>query len=174
MAIKQRITQEFELIFIFDSALDALPTTMVQEWIAKGRNIEDLDLTQCVEEPTIFKCRPLLAKYDNLKERVKEGDAFACWAIFAIHVVSAKNCVDGKGVDLLKWEDGAERTIKESCKENVPTDVVVDIAKVIVGKSEQASAVFTVPDTFWATRARSRMLRAKDATSSGDAVTNSQ
>jgi hypothetical protein len=157
---------------MYDSALDALPTTMIQEWIAKGRNIEDLDLTQCVEEPTVFKCRPLLAKYDNLKERVKKSDAFSCWAIFAIHVVSAKNCADDKGIDLLKWEDGAERTIKESCKDNIPTDVVVDIAKVIVGKSEEASAVFTVPGTFWGTRARSRMLHATDATSKEDAETS--
>jgi hypothetical protein len=172
MAIKQRVTAEFDLIFVYDDALNDLPTVMVQEWIAKGRNIEDLNLKQCTEQPSIFRCRPLLTKFEYLKDRVKEGDPLSCWAIFAVHVVGAKNCSDERGRDLLTWDDSADRTIKDNCRDNIPSDVVVDIARVICGKSEEASAVFTVPDSFWATRARSQMLRAKDATSKSDAETS--
>jgi hypothetical protein len=165
MAIHRRLTDKFDLIFLHDDALTSLPSEMVGQWHANGRNIEDLDLTQCTEAPTIFECIPLKTKHENLRDQVISGMSAACWQIFKHHVKGAKNCVDEDGRSLLKWTDNANPVIEDDCRENIPTDIVADIASVICGKAEEASAVFTLQASFWEIRARSRMRLAKDAES---------
>lgn len=173
MAIHRRLTDEFELVYLHDEVLSDLPNDMVGKWHANGRNIEDLDLARCADQPTIFKCRPLATKYEHLREQVVSGAALSCWQIFKHHVKSAKNCTDENGKPLLEWEGDHDPTVKDKCREDIPADVVADIAMVICGKSEEASAVFTLPGSFWEIRARSRLLRVTDAESK-DAETKSE
>jgi hypothetical protein len=162
MAIHRRLTAEFDLIYAHDEALIDLPTNMVTQWYTGGRNIEDLDLTKCQVQPTIFKCRPLQTKYEYLKDEVLNGASSACWQIFRHHVKSAKNFLDENGKPILEWEDEHDPAVKNECRNEVPHDVVADIASVIIGKAEESSAVFTLPRSFLEVRARSLMLRARD------------
>jgi hypothetical protein len=163
MAIHQRLTAEFDLIYVHDEALISLPDDMVRQWIVKGRKIEDLDLTKCQEKPTIFKCRPLKTDSEHLADMVLSQASAACWQVFKNHVKAAENCNDPHGKPLLSWTDDRDPVLKDECRDVMPKDVVSDIAAVIIGKSEESSAVFTVPATWWGLRARSRMLHASTA-----------
>jgi hypothetical protein len=162
MALTKRCTEEFDLIYVHDPALAVLPDEMVSQWIVRGRNIEDLVLTRCEEQPTIFKCRPLQTKWEHLVDQVASGLSGACWQIFKRHVVSVKNYSEN-GKPVVEWTDEDHKAVDDKCRENIPRDVVADIATTIVNKANEATQGFTLPDTFWGQRARFRMLRAKDA-----------
>jgi hypothetical protein len=167
--IKRRLTDRFELVSIFDPALAVLPDSMVSQYQINGRNIEDLDLKRCIEQPSIFVCEPLQVKHQYLMINAPimrewlDLPLMTAWQIFRTHVKEAKN-FDDKGKPLLEWEqDGPELVIKNGCHENVDNDVLVDIAQAIRQKAGHATINFMLPHIFYPMRIKYRLLHASAA-----------
>lgn len=163
--IGKRLTERFDLVYIFDPALMAFTDEEIVNYCNKGRDLSLLDLNKCSEKPTIFSCDPLKTKYQYLLDNSESGiiTLNTAWQIFKTHVKAAKRFDDDKGAPLLEWTDSANPIIKDECQDRVPTDVVMDIAATIVKKAGDLTANPMLPGTFWATRARSRLLHANDA-----------
>jgi hypothetical protein len=169
--IKKRLTDRFDLVYLHDSALDNFDTDVVSEYHNNGRKIEDLfpnypKMDECPDDkPTIFSCDPLKPKYQYLIDQLDQGQLTlsAAWQVFRTHVKGAKNCTDEHGKPLLEWTEGNKPLIEKKCQENIDNDVLVDIATTIIRKAGDVAVGFTVPDTFWGTRARCLVRHAKDA-----------
>lgn len=169
--LKKRVTECFELIYLHDPALDVFSEEEVVKWHNAGRDISMLDLKRCVSEPpTIFTCYPLKPDFQHILD-ADTVDELAhgklamgvAWNVFRTHVKAAKDYNDEQGKPLLEWTDGAKPIIKDECLGNIDKDVLIDIALTILRKAGDIKANFTLPDTFWGTRIRSRLLRASDA-----------
>jgi hypothetical protein len=158
--LSKRLTEEIPLIYMHDPALNVFDHKEIAEWLVRGRNIEELDLTRCEEPPTIFYCDPLKVKFEHLIMELANGDSNACWHVFANHVNRADNFSEN-GKPLLEWD--TDRVIKKDCRGKVTTDVIADIATTIMRKSEQVSSGFIVPPTFLRQRIVSQQIRVKGA-----------
>lgn len=173
--LKKRLTDRFKVVYWNDDALHVFSDSELSNYLIKGRDISMIDLKRCTEPVTIFTCDPLRPKYQYLLDAMVGGkiNSMAAWQVFKSHVRAAENFNDDHGKPLLEWTDDPESMIKDDCMGSVDTDVLIDIASVIVKKAGDVTINFTLPDTYWVARARSLARHANDANTKTVSETNS-
>jgi hypothetical protein len=143
MGIKRRLTADIKLVSQFDEAFATYVPEDIQEKYNQRWNIEELgDLSQYKEQPSVFTCRPLMAKHEHFINPPWTD----YWGIFANHVRSVT------GLDFeIEW-DG--KVMAPSMQDAFPRDIVVNIASMIekLGSTSGHDSFFTVPVGFLAFR----------------------
>lgn len=153
MTVKARLTKPFDVVYILDEAIAELGTEAIARYINNGRNIEDLDIATCKEQPSIFTCEPLKPEYQYLLNNLNSNGQLTideAWSIFRRHVKAAKNYTQENGDPILVWEDGPKGLIDSDCQKYVDIDMVRDIAATIVKKAGHITVNFTAPVGLWA------------------------
>ncbi len=133
------------------------------------RNIEDLDLKSTSEPITVFRCKPLLTKWKHLIDSVRDNASSAMWSIFRHHVLSAKNFDDDKGQPIIELVDDA---IPDKKQDDIPIDVISEIALVIVEKAMETSKGFSQPGDYLAALMRVSAVQVLADDAPGDTATN--
>lgn len=148
--LKKRITAPFSVVSVSDPALCAFPIADINDY-ASSRDLSKLDIdveTGTViptgEQITVFKAHPLKRKWSHLTDM--DGLSQKAELIFRNHVFAATN------FDLKTKEDkNGNVTVRSSTMDNIPDDVVQEIALVIQQTSNGRGAdtrPFSVPDTW--------------------------
>lgn len=158
--LTQRLTKPFKVVSLSDEAtLDI--NDKVFSLYAQTRDfslIEEL-IPSLEIKPTIFHCLPLMADKEYLADSMLTNPSGTAWNIFRHHVKSAENFTDNSGNPLIKIDPETE-LIKQDCHENIPSDVIKEIAGVIIHKANESTKPFIMPDTWLRTRIRSRVVHA--------------
>lgn len=165
--IKQRLTDKFKAVYPQDdSIMTAFRTQEIMDYYASGCDLSTLDLTKCVEKPTIFEFLPMKPKYNYLlpTDNTEELSQIVCWQIFKYHCVGAENATDEKGKPLITWLDGNDgKYVDDKCQDNLDNDVVKWAGELIRRKAGTAVNFYLPPATFWATHQRFLLRNVKNA-----------
>lgn len=166
--IKQRPTENFDVVYLYDPALDMVQDSIVEQYHKSGRDISVLgDLSSLADQPSVFTCRPLDVKHEHLIDLMQVQASSAGWQIFKHHVIAAQNLTDDNGRPILKFTDGINPEIKDECRELIPKAVVNDIVSVIILRATEIGLGFTLPAQYWAMRAQSKVRHATAALQKG-------
>jgi hypothetical protein len=152
-----------KIVSLHDPALLDCDREQLEKY-AETRNLDDLDLTKCVEQPTIFVANPLQAKWEYLLDG--SIGATDLWSVFRSHVVDVLNASEMiKDFNLFEQSSG-QKVIKDEAREILfDPDTVAEVALVIVqAPSRFDKRPFTTQGTSWlrewATAKARRALRA--------------
>jgi hypothetical protein len=155
--LTQRLTKKIKVVSIYDEALLGIDDkTMTLYAQTRDFSLIEKELPKLEDKVTVFHCLPLRADKEYLMDGVLESESHASWQIFKHHVQKAENFNTDDGTPIIMLND--DSVIDKKCRENIPRDIVQEIAGVIIRKGNESTKPFMMPDTWLRTRILSRHL----------------
>jgi len=157
--IRRRLSAPTPVVYSRDEALlDGLDDDTHHRY-CQTRDIS-LIPAEVLARCTVYHVRPLLVAYEHTA--LSPHEPGAAWRIFSAHVHSATNCQDERGHELLV-PDREGRFLLDSVRDDIPFDVVSEIAGVCVKLAQVNTTPFFVPATLSRDRILYRARRALSA-----------
>jgi len=156
MAIGKRLSDKFRIVVVSDPALLGWDEKNAGEAHANYAMTYDVSRIpdHILKHCTVFTCKPLLKKWEHLVDSVRE--LATARVLFKHHVQKATNFPG--------WElDGEKGTVEDKTLDEIPLDVMREVAAVIVRKAGMDTTPFTPPPTLSADRMRYRVLHVTPA-----------
>jgi len=159
MAITIRSFKPFDLIVSFDSALDAVPEHLVQQYV-ETHDIEVLELDKHPCNPTVFSCSHLTPEDDYLVGQFVDATTHLSSAreLVKRHVHGVKNLTFDGLQNPFQPGTGGRLHLKEEAVNQLPTNVVTEISSVLIQLTNGADYRPFSSGGIWL-RERNRRLR---------------
>ncbi len=129
--LRTKPSSTIEVVSVHDTALHELPVEAVREY-ELSRDISVLgDLNKLATRPTVFTCKPLAQRFENLLDTL---DADAVWHVFANHVTTATGLLDenDKPIKLPMEEVSGGLVVGKEAREMLGREIVNEVAGVII------------------------------------------
>jgi hypothetical protein len=152
-----------KIVSLHDQALLDCDREQLEKY-AETRNLDDLDLTKCKEQPTIFVASPLQAKWEYLLDG--SVGATDLWSVFRSHIIEVLNASEMiKDFNLFEQSAGQKMMRDEAREQIFDPDTIAEVATVIIqAPSRFDKRPFVTLDTSWLRAwARAKSLRALNA-----------
>jgi hypothetical protein len=156
MSLRRRPIDAFKLISIHDDAVDGLPDKAMKEYEAAERDFATIapHIEKLEDKPVVFTCDPLRPAYDSIG---LTGNVADLKAVFCAHVRAMDNVGEGNAIKLI--DKGDRLYVDQGYCDSLPLAMVIDIASEIIRRGIGDTSPFSLPVSFWRTRAARSVRR---------------
>ena len=166
--LSRRLTEEFRVVSRFDEALAGADIDEPMRKYLLSRDLEDLPLEGLAPQPTVFVCKPLMSEHEHLVDAVLQAGSKAAWEIFRNHVLRIDGFSFSPYAKDKAWGSEKVPKLTDTARDEVPRDVVQEVATVIALKGNVSTRSFTLPDSWRVERVRDRHLADLQTETSAD------
>ena len=154
----RRLTEEFAVVSRHDEALMGAELDEPMRRYLLSREIDELPLDGLAPQPTVFHCKPLKSEHEHLVDAVLQAGSKAAWEIFRNHVVRIDGFEFSPYAKDKAWGQEKVPKLTDAARDEIPRDVVQEVATVIALKGNVSTRSFGLPDSWRGERIRDRHL----------------